>query len=532
MQRAVSYLRSSKDRSDVSLDAQRRELQQLASAKGLLIVGEYADAVESAKTEHRPAFQKLLKDLQSPGREWNAIIALDTSRISRRQHFALGFSHECERRGVQLLYSKVPDVDPMTKILVRSMLTAMDEVHSLMSREKGLAGMRENVLQGWRAGGRAPWGYRRAVVQTATMREGKAVTKTRLEVDPLAGPQAQRYLKLRAAGIPRSAAAARAGVRRTSTGLVGTDWQALTYAGHTVWNVHRARQQGGHVGGVKRRPQAEWTVQRATHAALITDEEAEAILRQMQGSVIGKAISEAKAAASTYMLAGLLTTAAGQRWHGCLDQAPAGPVPYYRVGTKRVMAKAVESAVVTRVLADLRSEAFLKALVQQALKLRRVDPQDPVKPLQAEQMRLARDIDRQMELAAMMKDPAPAVRRAEALENQRNQITAQVRELQLSRQAQEAAAALAPDDIRRLLEQLAEQADGLDPAGLKALLGVLVERVELEPDGIAARVHYSISGGLEEPLTGELMAFPRVHVRSAGIRLVRSVDVTRRVRAR
>ena len=45
MNRAVLYLRSSKDRSDVSIDAQRRELQSLAQARGIIIAGEYSDAV-------------------------------------------------------------------------------------------------------------------------------------------------------------------------------------------------------------------------------------------------------------------------------------------------------------------------------------------------------------------------------------------------------------------------------------------------------------------------------------------------------
>ena len=55
--RAVIYLRSSKDRSDVSISAQRHELQEFAQRRGWVIVGEFADAVESAKDEDRPDFQ-------------------------------------------------------------------------------------------------------------------------------------------------------------------------------------------------------------------------------------------------------------------------------------------------------------------------------------------------------------------------------------------------------------------------------------------------------------------------------------------
>ena len=54
------YLRSSKDRSDVSIDAQRRELKALAEKRSLLLVQEFTDIVESAKDEDRPGFQSLL----------------------------------------------------------------------------------------------------------------------------------------------------------------------------------------------------------------------------------------------------------------------------------------------------------------------------------------------------------------------------------------------------------------------------------------------------------------------------------------
>lgn len=59
----------------------------------------------------------------------------------------------------------------------------MDEVHSLMSREKGLAGMAENVRAGFRAGGRAPYCYRLVSIDTGSIRDGEPVTKTRLDID-------------------------------------------------------------------------------------------------------------------------------------------------------------------------------------------------------------------------------------------------------------------------------------------------------------------------------------------------------------
>ena len=93
MKKAALYLRSSKDRSDISIDAQRRELMDMAKNKEMLVVAEYEDVVESAKDENRPGFQKLLLDIGKKTRMWTELLLLDTSRLARRQHMAHAFDH-------------------------------------------------------------------------------------------------------------------------------------------------------------------------------------------------------------------------------------------------------------------------------------------------------------------------------------------------------------------------------------------------------------------------------------------------------
>lgn len=152
MKRAAAYLRSSKDRSDVSIDAQRRALAAMALSRGLTIEAEYIDVVESGKDDDRPDFQRLFADLQRPTRGWQTLLLLDTSRLSRRRYLHVAFEQEAERHGVTVIYKNVPDDDPITSMLLRAVLQAIDELHSLTSRQKGLAGMAENVRKGYRAG--------------------------------------------------------------------------------------------------------------------------------------------------------------------------------------------------------------------------------------------------------------------------------------------------------------------------------------------------------------------------------------------
>src|SRR5215210_6713850 len=91
---AVLYLRSSKDRSDVSIDAQRRELTALASERGLVVVGEYTDAVQSGSDENRPGLTSLVHDMRGRSRSWRTVLLLDTSRLARQPIISVMFERD------------------------------------------------------------------------------------------------------------------------------------------------------------------------------------------------------------------------------------------------------------------------------------------------------------------------------------------------------------------------------------------------------------------------------------------------------
>ena len=121
------------------------------------------------------------------------------------------------------IYKSVPDEDPITAVLLKSLMMGIDQWHSLTSKRKGLAGMAENVRQGFRAGGRAPRGYRLATIETGAIREGAPVTKTKLEPNDDA-PIAADYLRLRVEGIGRTALMRQLKIRWPVTSLIGMEW--------------------------------------------------------------------------------------------------------------------------------------------------------------------------------------------------------------------------------------------------------------------------------------------------------------------
>ena len=498
MQRAVIYLRSSKDRSDVSIDAQRRALQELASSRGFLIVGEYADAVESGKDEDRPGFQSLLRDMREPGRTWEHVLALDTARIARRRAISIIFEEqECKKRGVRVVYKSLPESDPITEMLLKSILQAMDEWHSLTSKVKGLAGMAENVKQGWRAGGRAPRGYKLQYTETGAVREGEPVTKSKLVPDDDA-LRVRAYLQHRAKGVKRSRALELVAANWPISSLVDMERNALTYAGHTTWNRAAERVGGGYVGGEKMRPRSEWVVQRDTHDAMISEQEAETILAALDA----KKRSGGKPAKRIYLLAGLIESPDGQAWQG--DSGA------YRLGKGvRVQSDAVDAAVVDSVLATMESDEMAKAIAAHYKKIARK------KDAEAEDVgklrRNVAEIDRKIsQLADLMTETtaqSALMRKIEALEEERDALVVRIERVDAEAETQKRFAELSLSDVRRFLRMLSDEIRAAkDPAADRDLLKQMVEKVVLSPDSFEAKVILRFSAPVK---TGELVASPR-----------------------
>lgn len=348
MLKGALYLRSSKDRSDVSIDAQRHELLGLAKSRQIVVVSEFSDAVESGKDDRRPGFQEMLAQLKAKDRKWNCLLALDTSRIARNQYIAHVFHYECEKRNIKVIYAKIPETGEGIDIVIRSIMQAFDQFHGIMSKEKGLAGMAENVRQGFRAGGSAPMGYDLEEFPTGAVRDGAPVTKTKLKPNADA-EKIGTYLLLRADGYTRVKAKEIASLSSVNdTTLLGVEWKALTYAGHTVWGVSNERMaSGGYKEGAKRKPRSEWVIKRDTHLPLISDVHAEKILARLERGELKSKIRDRR---SDYLLSGILVNENGQPWHGC-DGV------YYRCGKgKRVPKTEIETRAVQMVVRDLSSD--------------------------------------------------------------------------------------------------------------------------------------------------------------------------------
>ena len=520
MRSAALYCRSSKDRKDVSIHDQRRELLQLAETRGIHVVAEFSDAVESGKDWDRPGFQQLIREIRNPKRGWDIVLVKDTARIARRRHFSMIFEEqECAANGVEIVYANVPDGDPATIMILRTLLQAMDEWHSLTSREKGLAGMAENVRRGYRGAGYAPFGFRLKRVDLGIVRDGMAVTKSVLEPNEDA-PIAARYLNLRAAGVSRAKAKQDSGIKRAATTLIGMEWNALTYAGCTTLHVFSERAGAGYKGGKKRRPRSEWMIQPDTHQALITRAQAEVILRSLENSTVGAAVSQAKAGMSDYLFTGMLYCASsGNLWEGASG--------YYRAprseGSKRrhIPCDAIDTPILEQVFSNLRSQRYAERLADLAQQ-RAGMPNHALRDLQARVVEVMAMIDKASNLALQMDNPEPMLKKMRALEAERQQLVNQQRALEEELEVDLAMAAITPDQMQEILGNLADNLERVPRPRLKTALRGLIDRIELDPATLQCHIKYSVSTGINRVP----MALPRKADRCSKLRFESSLVIT------
>lgn len=253
-------------------------------------------------------------------------------------------------------------------------------------------------------------------------------------------------------------------------------------------------QGGGTVDGDKRRPRADWLVQRDTHPALITDAEAEAILAQQEVALQGRRVR-----ASPLLFAGLVQTSDGRPWHsdGC---------GHYRVGKGRKIAAArLESALLQQLEQDLASDQAVQILQRELEQLAGGPAIDGrrLAGIEKKAASLATQIGRTVDLAAQLQDPAPVLRRVADLEHQRAELLAQLASLRMQRDQVRQATAIDEDQIRALLRRLvasittAAAEEPLRDQARAAIAGV-VAKVVLDDQAKEnpAVLHYAVTTGV------------------------------------
>ncbi len=252
--RVAIYCRSSKDEHNVSCESQEHELRELAGGRGEMVIKVYKDPQRSSTKDDLPEFAEMLLDAKAG--IFDKIYSLNTSRFGRDQ-FQAQYAKRLLRRDyeVEVVFAELPRSGNFYDDFIEKIFEAIDELHKMMCADGARRGQRQNIRKGFRAGGRAPFGYRLVYSIHGTNKDGQDVKKSKFEPDPANAPILREIFEKRARGESRRSICRDLEARgilppdhkRTrskhwnDTTILGFEANWEEYAGHLVYDRHPAK---------------------------------------------------------------------------------------------------------------------------------------------------------------------------------------------------------------------------------------------------------------------------------------------------
>lgn len=188
---AVIYTRvSSKDQdANTSLPYQKKICEEYAKRKGFTVVAYFGGTHESAKTDDRKEFNRMLRFLKESKGQVCRIIVLSMERFSRTGGNAIHIKDKLKEQNI-LIESATQETDGSTPSgdFQQNLYLLFGKMENELRRQKTLAGMQEMARQGYLPN-RAPVGYRHV--------KG-ADWDNRIVIDEKKGPLIKKAFELKA----------------------------------------------------------------------------------------------------------------------------------------------------------------------------------------------------------------------------------------------------------------------------------------------------------------------------------------------
>jgi len=338
---AVGYLRRSTTKQEMSLDGQREAVAVYAARDGYMIVRWYIDDGISGSTgQERPEFLRMIGDAQALG-DFKAVIAYDMSRFGRMDGDETGyFRHLLKQAGVRVRFSNENDGgDDETGEIIRPVLQAQKRQYLRQISRDTLRGQLQSARAGWASGRAAPYGFDRMLVDETgqhrqRLKRGESYSKSRswhVALVPSDTPREVETLQWMFETYHSNEIGCREIARQLNAkglksahngtwclGSVKAIFQNPAYKGDLVFgrramgSFHRLRNGSVIVadaveGPVVARPQEEWVVHHKPEMALVSKEVWEAVNAKLSSR--GDRCKRARARPLAYPLGGMICCA-------------------------------------------------------------------------------------------------------------------------------------------------------------------------------------------------------------------------------
>ena len=202
---AVIYTRvSSKEQADTnqSLETQKKYCIEYATKNSLNVLGFFGGTYESAKTDERNEFNRMIKFLKNSKEKKSYILVYSLDRFSRSGENAIYISSQLKKEGVTIVSVTQPiDVSTHAGVLQQNIQFIFSKYDNDLRMQKCVDGMREKLRRGeWI--GAAPTGYShdrdygRKEQKIIINEKGKLIQKTfQWKLEGFSNPQIIKKLK-------------------------------------------------------------------------------------------------------------------------------------------------------------------------------------------------------------------------------------------------------------------------------------------------------------------------------------------------
>lgn len=158
MRTAYAYARFSSDlQREESIDAQFRAIREYCQQNEIKILREFKDEAVSGRTANRPAFQQMFGLIKDHPADLLIVHKLD--RFARNRGDAAFYRSKLKEQNMKLVSVLERLDDSPESIIMEGIIESMNEYYSANLSRESKKGIKENVLQGRRNGGKSPFGY-------------------------------------------------------------------------------------------------------------------------------------------------------------------------------------------------------------------------------------------------------------------------------------------------------------------------------------------------------------------------------------
>ena len=158
MKTAYAYARFSSDNQrEESIDAQLRAISEYCKKEQISILKVFKDEAFSARTDKRPAFQEMFGLIKEQPADFLVVHKLD--RFARSRADAAFYRSKLKEAGMKLVSVLERLDDSPESIIMEGILESMNEYYSANLSRETKKGLKENILNGKRNGGKVPYGY-------------------------------------------------------------------------------------------------------------------------------------------------------------------------------------------------------------------------------------------------------------------------------------------------------------------------------------------------------------------------------------